>query len=93
MINFTDRQTKACEKLRDELLEKNVRVSMDLSSEPIGGKIKQAEIEKLPYIIVIGDKEEKAGTLAVRRRGKITSVKTKKFVEDIMEEIAEKRFS
>ena len=91
IINFTDRNNKAVEKLEKELKEQNFRVDIDLSSEPLGGKIKQAEIEKIPYIIVIGDREEKAGSLAVRRNGKVKTIKRDAFVKQIGKEVEEKR--
>ena len=75
IINFTDRNNKSCEKLAKELEEKGFRVDIDLKSEPISGKIKQAEMEKIPYIITIGDREEKESTLAVRKLVKVTSMK------------------
>jgi len=87
VINFTDRNNKACENLLEELKEQNIRTDLDLSSEPLAGKIKQAELEKIPYIIVIGDKEEKSGDLAVRSKGKVSNIKTNKFLEKIKKEI------
>ncbi|MBD3252592.1 threonine--tRNA ligase, partial [Candidatus Pacearchaeota archaeon] len=90
IINFTDRNNKACQEIHKEFLDNNIRADIDLSSEPLQGKIKQAEIEKIPYIIVIGDKEEKQGTLAVRKNGKVTSVKKQDFIENIKKEIQEK---
>lgn len=91
VINFTYRNTKACEKLIKELQAKNVRVSTDFGSEPIQGKIKQAEIEKIPYIVVIGDKEEKSGKLAVRKKGNVTSMKKEKFIDAMVKEIEGKK--
>ena len=61
-----------------------------MTSEPLKGKIKQAEIEKIPYIIVIGDKEEKENTVAVRNKGKISSMNKNKFIEKVFNEINEK---
>lgn len=90
VINFTDRNNKSCEALVKKLKELNIRVCLELSSEPLQGKIKQAEIEKIPYIVVIGDREEKEGTLAVRRKGKIISMKEKDFVEKIKKGIENK---
>ena len=46
-ILHTDKNNKACEKLAEELLELGVRVDTDIKSEPIGGKVKQAEMEKV----------------------------------------------
>jgi len=90
VINFTDRNNKACEKLKKELEEQNIRTDIDLKTEPLQGKIKQAEIEKIPYIIVIGDKEEKSKSVAVRHKGKVRTVKTKGFIEKIGKEIESK---
>ncbi len=87
VINFTDKNNKSCEKFHKELNELGFRVDLDLSSEPIGGKIKQAEIEKIPYIIVIGNKEEESGNLAVRNNGKVTQIKKEEFIEEIKKEV------
>jgi len=53
----------------NHLREMNVRVELDDSKESVGKKIKLATMEKIPYIIVVGDKEAQDGTLSVRRRG------------------------
>lgn len=90
VINFTDRNNKACEKLLEELKQNNIRADIDLSSEPLPGKIRQAEVEKIPAIVVIGDREEKQGTLAVRRGGKVKNINRDEFIEMIKKEIEEK---
>jgi threonyl-tRNA synthetase len=90
IINYTDRNNNACEDLLNKLRLQNIRADIDLVSEPIGGKIKQAEIEKIPYIVVIGDKEEKEKTLAVRHKGNVTPVKVEDFYKNIKKEIDEK---
>ena len=93
IINFTDRNNNACQDLLNKLHLQNIRADIDLASEPIGGKIKQAEIEKIPYIVVIGDKEEEEKTLAVRHKGKVTQIKTEDFYKQIKKEIQEKTSS
>ena len=90
VINFTDRNNKACKELLQQLKSKNVRADPDLGSEPLNGKIKQAEMEKIPYIIVIGDREEKDNSLAVRNKGKVSSIRRDEFLEKIVKEIDEK---
>ncbi len=90
VINFTDKNNKSCEKLYNELKELGFRVDIDLKSEPISGKIKQGEMEKIPYLIVIGDKEEKSSSLAVRHSGKVTTIKKPVFIKQITKEIEEK---
>jgi len=91
VVNFTDRNNKACEKLKNELEEKGFRVDIDLASEPISGKIKQAEVEKIPYIVTMGDREEKENTLAVRHKGKVVSMKKSEFIEKIEKEVEERK--
>ena len=91
IINFTDRNNKSCEALKKELQDLNIRADTDLTQEPISGKIKQAEIEKIPYIITIGDREEKAETLAVRRNGKVKSIKKSEFIQQIKKEVDERK--
>ncbi len=94
VINFTDRNTKSCEKLVKDLKEKipNLRVDLDLTSTILSEKVREAEITRIPYIIVIGDKEEKSKTLAVRERGKKPKfgVKIGDFVEDVKNRIEKK---
>lgn len=71
IVNFTDRNTKACEKLVAELKKEipMLRVESDFASVPINEKVRNAELMKVPYTIVIGDKEEESKTIAVRERG------------------------
>lgn len=67
----------------------NLRIDADFSSTTLSSKVKDAELMRIPYIITIGDKEEKEKTLAVRVRGnkKIKSVTMNDFVEKIDNEI------
>jgi threonyl-tRNA synthetase len=90
IINFTDKNNKSCENLLEKLKENNIRADIDLHQEPIGGKIKQAEIEKIPYIVVIGDKEEKTESVAVRKDSKISQIKKEEFIEKVLKEIKNK---
>lgn len=71
IINFTDRNSKAAQKWHDELKKHfpALRVDLDLRTDTVQSKIRDAELLKINYIIVIGDKEEESKTLAVRPRG------------------------
>lgn len=71
IISFTDRNTKTAEKILNELKKEipNLRIDSDFRSTTVNEKIRDAEMMKIPRIIVIGDKEEKSKTLAVRERG------------------------
>ncbi len=94
VINFTDRNVKASEKIVKEFEKEipNLRIDSDFRNTTVSEKVYDAEIQRIPYIIVIGDKEEKNKTLAVRERGSKPKfgVKFDKFVKDIKEKI-EKR--
>ncbi|MBM3232147.1 threonine--tRNA ligase, partial [Candidatus Pacearchaeota archaeon] len=82
---------KATEKLEKELKEAipNLRVDIDTRSDTVQSKIRDAEMLKINYIVVIGDKEEENKTLAVRSRGEKPQfgVKRDKFFKDLKEEI------
>ena len=93
VLNFTDRNTKAVEKFTKKLNEVGIRAESDLRSEPLGGKVRDAELMRIPYILTIGDREEKDGTVSVRIRGdkKLKTMKVDEFVEMIKEEIKERK--
>ena len=94
IVNFTDRNTKACEKLLKELKSEipNLRIETDFRSETVQSKIRDAELMKVNYIVVIGDKEEKAKTLAVREKGSKPKfgVTKEDFISSLKKEILHK---
>ena len=69
VIPVADPHRSAAADVADELRARDVRVDVDASEETLGKRIRTAEIEKIPYVIVFGDKEAEAGTLALRIRG------------------------
>jgi threonyl-tRNA synthetase len=83
---------KPAEKLAGILKEAGVRVLVDSVNETVGYKIRKAEKLKVPYMLVVGDKEAKLKNLAVRVRGKkeMKKMTVKKFIEALKKEIAEK---
>ncbi len=68
VLNITDRQAEYCENVVKSLQNKGFRVEADLRNEKIGFKIREHTIQRIPYLLVAGDKEVEAGTLAVRDR-------------------------
>ena len=74
------------------LKAKGLRVETDLRNEKIGYKIREAQLEKLPYMLIIGDKEKEEGTVAVRMRekGDIGSMPLAEFAERVKKENDEK---
>jgi len=69
ILNITDRQAEYCGKLEESLKNKGFRAVSDLRNEKIGFKIREHTLQKIPYLLVVGDKEVESGTVAVRTRG------------------------
>ena len=88
LLTFTDRNQKYAEKIEAELKNAGLRVETDYENNTVEYKVRQAEMEKVPAILVCGDKEEKLGTVAVRWRG-TSKVKYGVKVEDFIREIRE----
>ncbi|RLG15448.1 threonine--tRNA ligase [Candidatus Pacearchaeota archaeon] len=91
VLSFTDRNLKYAEKVIKQLKEKipDLRIDSDFNQTTVSSKVKSAEVMRIPYIIVIGDKEEKEKTLAVRIRGdkKIKSFRIEEFIKKLKKEI------
>ena len=68
VMGITDRNNDACEKVKEELLKKGYRVISDKRNEKVGFKVREHTIQKIPYMIIIGDKEEIAEEISVRTR-------------------------
>jgi threonyl-tRNA synthetase len=69
VLSISDRQLDYAKGVRDRLRADGVRAELDTRSEKIGFKIREAALEKVPYILVVGDKEVQENTVAVRERG------------------------
>ncbi|MSQ93339.1 MAG: threonine--tRNA ligase [Gemmataceae bacterium] len=68
VLTVSDKFRGYGEKVERQLREKGIRVTGDFRSDKIGAKIREAQLEKIPYMLVVGDKEQAAGTVAVRAR-------------------------
>lgn len=71
ILNITDTQAEYAQNVAKRLKNKGFRVELDLRNEKITYKIREHSMQKLPYILVIGDKEMAAGSVAVRARGNV----------------------
>ena len=95
VLSFTDRNVNHSKKIIEKLGKEipNLRIDADFRNTTMQGKVKDAELMRIPYIIVIGDKEEKENALAVRVRGdkKIQTFKVEDFIKKIKEEIEERK--
>jgi threonyl-tRNA synthetase len=93
VIPITDKHNKYGQQIVDKLKEEDIRVKLDDRSETTSAKIRDAELQKIPYILVVGDKEVKAKNINVRIRGEkvLGSMSISKFIDLIKENIAKKR--
>ncbi|MGQ4661286.1 threonine--tRNA ligase [Lysobacter sp. F6437] len=69
VMNITDAQADHAEEVRKSLVGQGFRVESDLRNEKIGRKIREHTLQRVPYLLVVGDREKETGTIAVRTRG------------------------
>ncbi|HDK26663.1 MAG TPA: threonine--tRNA ligase, partial [Candidatus Atribacteria bacterium] len=95
LLPIADRHIEYGKNIMKELNKQNIRVELDENNEKIGAKIRRAELEKVPYMLIFGDKEIEEGSVSVRKRGEGDLGKTKlsKFTEDVLKEIKNKIIS
>jgi threonyl-tRNA synthetase len=67
-MGITNNQDNYCDEIKKQLLAAGLRTEADLRNEKIGLKIREATLKKIPYILVVGGKEEESKTVAVRTR-------------------------
>ena len=89
VITITDRANEYAEKVTSALKEQKIRAELDDRSESANYKIRAAQLEKIPYMLVLGDKEIEAGTVSVRTRdGKVMgNMKLDEFAGTVAQEI------
>ncbi len=92
VLPITDRQLEYAQTLAAQMKAKDIRVEIDDRNEKIGYKIREGQMEKVPYMLIIGDKEKETGSVAVRQRGKgdIGSVPASDFIAGVLDEIVAK---
>ncbi len=69
ILPVSDKFSKYAEKVADEMKDENIRVEIADANETLGKRIRETELKKIPYILVVGEKEERNGSVNVRRRG------------------------
>ena len=69
LMTITDRADEAAKAVQAKLEDAGIRTEIDLRNEKIGFKIREAQVQKIPYMLVLGDKEAENGVVAVRKRG------------------------
>lgn len=92
ILPITDRTADYAGEVCKKLSELGIRAEVDGRSEKIGYKIREAKMEKVPYVLVVGDKEAEEGTVNVNKRGseEKTTLKVEDFAKLIVDEIGQK---
>ena len=92
ILPITEKQQAYAEDLYAKLKAEGIRAELDSRNEKIGYKIREAQMEKVPYMLVVGEKEAASGLVSVRRRdkGDTGAVPTEEFIAEVKKEIAEK---
>ena len=89
---IADRHNEFTAKVAAELKKRGIRVEVDGRSEKIGFKIREAQLQKIPYMLVIGDKEVETENVSIRcrKRGDIGTMSVSDFCDMVEKEIREK---
>ena len=89
ILPISDNQKDYAEEVMKKLQNKGIRVELDDRQEKIGYKIREAQLSKVPYMLILGDKEKESGTVGVRARkeGNIGAMEIDKFIEKVNLEV------
>lgn len=93
ILPITDRQAAYADELARKMKKEGLRVSVDARSEKIGYKIREAQMQKIPYMLIVGDKEMESGLVAVRKRGEgdIGAQDVDAFITTVKQEVIDKK--
>ncbi len=89
ILPVSEKYLNYAEKVYRFLIENDIRVELDRRSEKLGFKIREAQLHKIPYMLIVGEKEEEADTLSVRKRNRedLGAIKKEEFLNLIKEDI------
>ena len=92
ILPISDEQLEYAKTIEKELLKNKIRVKVDNRAEKIGYKIREAELERVPYMLILGKKEAEEGIVSIRRRGNKENdvMSLEEFVIKLLKEIEEK---
>jgi threonyl-tRNA synthetase len=95
VLPITDRQTEYARGIQEQLEDVGIRASVDERNEKVNLKIRDAQVQKIPYMLVVGDREQESGKVAVRNRkhGDLGAKPLADFIADIQKLIASKAVS
>ena len=89
ILPISDTYVKYAKTVKEQLEKEGIRVEVDDRNEKIGYKIRESQVQKVPYMLVVGEKEMEANTVGVRSRkdGDVGAVEVDKFIKTVLEEI------
>ena len=89
ILPIAERHAEYAEKLAKQMKDKDIQIEVDSRNEKIGYKIREAQLQKVPYMIIVGDKEADTGTISVRSRdkGELGSQELESFITNVIDEI------
>ena len=92
ILPISDKYNDYTNKVKNRLFEKGIRVEVDDRTEKTGFKIREAQLQKIPYMLIVGEKEQEENTVSVRSRdkGEVGSINLDEFIEIITKEIEER---
>jgi threonyl-tRNA synthetase len=95
VIPVNDEVLPYAQEVADRLFAEGIRVEVDRRDEKMGKKIREAQLQQVPYMLIVGKKEQESGQVSVRhrRQGDLGALDVQAFLEQIQEEIAEKKNS
>ena len=90
VIPITDRAHDYAEGIHKKLIDEDIRSEIDKRNEKLQYKIRELELQKIPYMLIVGDKEKEAGTLSLRARkeGSVGTLRLEEFLIKIKKEIS-----
>ena len=92
VLPLTDRNIADAEALLGKLRKAGLRAELDRRSEKIGYKIREAQMDKIPYMLLLGDKEAESGTVSVRKRGEgdVGALTPEEFLQSALDDVDKK---
>ncbi|MEM4327121.1 MAG: His/Gly/Thr/Pro-type tRNA ligase C-terminal domain-containing protein, partial [Candidatus Diapherotrites archaeon] len=93
VISVSEKYANYAKKVYEELKQNNIRTELDIRPETVNYKVREAQAQKIPYIINVGEKEEQNKTIAIRdKTGKVEyNQSLEEFIKKIKKEIEEKK--
>ncbi len=93
IIPISEKHSDYAKKIEKELKENNIRAELKDENETLGKKIRESEMQKIPYLLILGDKEITADAVSVRERGKgdLGQMQSNNFIEKIIKDIKDKK--